>query len=194
MFLLFIQVARVPRIIHFMFRKLIEKAYEKHPKGFWEASEGHISLRRHMRGIWEAYLIEEASGRHLRGISRWGDIWEASERLLRGFWEASERDLRGIWEASGRRKHLRGIWRHKLNLFSIYWSHSAAESKKGRLEQFLRGVFEGAIAYVRSLSTKAWNFVTRTDGLIASEINSFTNSYDNIYMYIFNGIALYRVF
>ena len=29
-----IQVARVPRIIHFMFRKLIEKAYEKHLKGF----------------------------------------------------------------------------------------------------------------------------------------------------------------
>ena len=126
----------------------ILKASERHLRGIshwggiWEASERHISLRRHLGGIWEAYLVEETSERHLRG-----------------FWEASERHLRGIWEASGRRRHLRGIWRHKLNLFSIYWSHSAAESKKGRLEQILRGVFEGAIAYVRSLSTKAWNFV-----------------------------------
>ena len=101
-----IQVARVPRIIHLMFQKFIEEAYERHLnlllKGIWkvylieeayerhlrgiylieETYERHISLSRHLRGIWEAYLIEKTSERHLRGISHWGDIWEASEKHI----------------------------------------------------------------------------------------------------------------
>jgi len=113
-----IQVARVPRIIHLMFQKFIEEAYERHLnlllKGIWkvylieeayerhlrgiylieETYERHISLSRHLRGIWEAYLIEKASERHLRGMSHWGDIWEASEKPI-----SLRRHLRSIWEA-----------------------------------------------------------------------------------------------
>jgi hypothetical protein len=71
-----IQVARMPRIRHFMFRKFFEDAYEK-----------HLSLRRHMGRIWEAYM---SLREHMRGIAQWGDIWEAS--LIE---ETSERHLRG---------------------------------------------------------------------------------------------------
>ena len=39
----------------------------------WEASEGHVSLRRCLRGIWEAHK-EETSEKHLRGISHWGSL------------------------------------------------------------------------------------------------------------------------
>ena len=119
---MYIQVARVPRIIHFMFQKFIEEAYERHLKCFWRASERFISLRRHMRGIWEAYI---SLRKHMRGISHWVDIWEASgrhislRRCLRGIWEAylieetSERHLRStshwgdIWEAHERHISLR---------------------------------------------------------------------------------------
>ena len=68
------QVARMPRLRHFMFRQVFEKAYERHLRaifktwrGIWEASERFISLRRHMRETSERFISLRT---HLR------DIWE----------------------------------------------------------------------------------------------------------------------
>ena len=64
----------MPRLRHFMFRQVFEKAYEKHLRaifktwrGIWKASERFISLRKHMRETSERFISLRT---HLK------DIWE----------------------------------------------------------------------------------------------------------------------
>jgi hypothetical protein len=47
------QVARMPRIRHFMIRRFFEEAYGRHLRDIYlveETHERHNSLRRHLRG------------------------------------------------------------------------------------------------------------------------------------------------